>query len=45
MMQALCRKKDVASVPRDLGLSNRVWAKNRQPQRKKNIDIRDLTQP
>ena len=32
-------------VPRALASMRRVFAKNRQPIRKQNMEVRDLTQP
>ena len=45
MMQMLCSRKDVASVPRDLGFMSRVEAKAKQPHRKQVMETRDLSQP
>jgi hypothetical protein len=45
IMQMLWRRKDIASVPRDLGFMRRVEAKVKQPQRKQVMETRDLSQP
>ena len=45
MMAALWMKKEVARVLRVFGPKCRVCAKKRQPQRKKKMDVRDLSQP
>lgn len=45
IMHKLWRTKEVASVPRALGLMKRVDAKTKQPRRKVEIEVRDLSQP
>jgi hypothetical protein len=45
IMQMLWRRKDIASVPRDLGFMRRVEAKVKQPHRKQVMETRDLSQP
>ena len=44
MMHMLWRRKEVASVPRALGPINRVDAKMKQPRRKDDMEVRDLSQ-
>ena len=39
------RRKDTPRVPRALGFMSRVFAKNRQPIRNQNMELRDLAQP
>lgn len=45
IMNKLCTKKEVASVPRAFGWTRRVDAKTKQPNRKELIDMRDLSHP
>lgn len=44
-MNRLCTAKEVARVPRALGLMRRVDAKMKQPRRKDVMETRDLSQP
>ena len=39
------RRKDTPRVPRALGFMSRVFAKVKQPSRKKNMEMRDFAQP
>ena len=40
MIQQLCRKKDIASIPRDLGWKSRVEEKKKQPRRNNRMDVK-----
>jgi len=45
IIHSACSMKETVSVPRAFGPTSRVWAKKAQPQRKKDIEIKDLSQP
>jgi len=44
MIQQLCRKKDIASIPRALGWNSRVEEKTKQPRRNNAMEVRLLIQ-
>lgn len=45
MMNMACKRKDVESVPRALGPTNRVVENMKQPNRKDDMETSDFSQP